>query len=45
MPSSAAELVELLDIETLDTDLFRGRSPDTDRQRDRIALRGFLYAH
>lgn len=33
MPSSAAELVELLDIETLDTDLFRGRSPDTDRQR------------
>jgi acyl-CoA thioesterase-2 len=33
MPSSAAELVELLDIETLDTDLFRGRSPNTDRQR------------
>jgi acyl-CoA thioesterase II len=33
MPSSAAELVELLDIETLDTDLFRGNSPDTDRQR------------
>jgi acyl-CoA thioesterase-2 len=33
MPSSAAELVELLDIETLDTDLFRGSSPDTDRQR------------
>jgi len=33
MPSSAAELVELLDLETLDTDLFRGRSPDTDRQR------------
>jgi acyl-CoA thioesterase II len=33
MPSSAAELVELLDIETLDTDLFRGTSPDTDRQR------------
>jgi acyl-CoA thioesterase II len=33
MPSSAAELVELLDIETLDTDLFRGGSPDTDRQR------------
>ena len=33
MPSSAGELVELLDIETLDTDLFRGRSPDTDRQR------------
>jgi acyl-CoA thioesterase-2 len=33
MPSSASELVELLDIETLDTDLFRGNSPDTDRQR------------
>src|SRR4051794_39302140 len=33
MPSSTAELVELLDIETLDTDLFRGRSPDTARQR------------
>jgi acyl-CoA thioesterase II len=33
MPSSAAELLEILDIEQLDTDLFRGRSPDTDRQR------------
>ncbi|MGC4111757.1 MAG: acyl-CoA thioesterase II [Nocardioides sp.] len=33
MPSSAEELVELLDLETLDTDLFRGNSPDTDRQR------------
>jgi acyl-CoA thioesterase II len=33
MPASAAELAELLDIETLDTDLFRGNSPDTDRQR------------
>jgi acyl-CoA thioesterase II len=33
MPSSAAELAELLDLETLDTDLFRGNSPDTDRQR------------
>jgi acyl-CoA thioesterase II len=33
MPSSAEELVGLLDIETLDTNLFRGRSPDTDRQR------------
>lgn len=33
MPSSAAELVELLDIEDLDTNLFRGRQPDTDRQR------------
>jgi len=33
MPASAQELVELLDIETLDTDLFRGRQPETDRQR------------
>jgi acyl-CoA thioesterase II len=33
MPSSTAELVQLLDIESLDTDLFRGNSPDTDRQR------------
>jgi acyl-CoA thioesterase-2 len=33
VPSSAAELLELLDIEDLDTDLFRGRQPDTDRQR------------
>jgi acyl-CoA thioesterase-2 len=33
MPASAEELVELLDIETLDTDLFRGNSPSTDRQR------------
>jgi acyl-CoA thioesterase-2 len=33
MPASAAELVELLDLESLDLDLFRGRQPDTDRQR------------
>ncbi|HET8664238.1 MAG TPA: acyl-CoA thioesterase II [Nocardioides sp.] len=33
MSSSAEELVKLLDIETLDTNLFRGSSPDTDRQR------------
>lgn len=33
MPSSAAELVELLDLEDLDVNLFRGRQPDTDRQR------------
>jgi acyl-CoA thioesterase-2 len=33
MPASAAELAELLDIEDLDTDLFRGRQPETDRQR------------
>jgi acyl-CoA thioesterase-2 len=32
MPSTA-ELVALLDIETLDTDLFRGNSPDTSLQR------------
>jgi acyl-CoA thioesterase-2 len=31
--ATAKELVELLDLETLDTDLFRGNSPDTDRQR------------
>ena len=33
MPASADELVELLDIESLDVDLFRGRQPETDRQR------------
>lgn len=33
MPSSAAELVELLDLEQLDLDLFRGRQPETDLQR------------
>ncbi len=33
MPASADELVELLDIERLDVDLFRGRQPETDRQR------------
>jgi acyl-CoA thioesterase-2 len=33
VPASAAELVELLDLERLDLDLFRGRQPDTDRQR------------
>jgi acyl-CoA thioesterase-2 len=33
MPASAEELVELLDIESLDVDLFRGRQPETDRQR------------
>jgi acyl-CoA thioesterase-2 len=31
--ATAKELVELLDLETLDTDLFHGNSPDTDRQR------------
>ena len=33
MPASAVELVELLDLETLDVDLYRGRQPDTERQR------------
>ncbi|QIX26596.1 acyl-CoA thioesterase II [Nocardioides sp. JQ2195] len=33
MPKSAEELVELLDIETIDTNLFRGRQPDTKLQR------------
>ncbi|MEI2712924.1 MAG: acyl-CoA thioesterase II [Nocardioides sp.] len=33
MSGSAAELLALLDLETLDTNLFRGRQPQTDRQR------------
>lgn len=33
MPASAAELRELLELEQLDPDLFRGRQPDTDLQR------------
>jgi acyl-CoA thioesterase II len=33
VPSSAGELVELLDLEHLDADLFRGRQPETQRQR------------
>ena len=33
MPKSAEELVELLDLETIDTDLFRGIQPDTMLQR------------
>jgi acyl-CoA thioesterase-2 len=33
MPASADELVALLDLESLDVDLFRGRQPETDRQR------------
>ena len=33
MSTSAQRLVELLDLETIDTNLFRGRQPDTDRQR------------
>ncbi|MBD8869598.1 acyl-CoA thioesterase [Nocardioides donggukensis] len=33
MPKSVAELVELLDIEDIDGNLFRGRQPDTELQR------------
>ena len=33
MPSSAAELVDLLDLETIDVNLFRGTQPDTMLQR------------
>jgi acyl-CoA thioesterase II len=33
VPASADELVELLSLEVLDRNLFRGRQPDTDRQR------------
>ena len=33
MPGSADELVELLDLEDIDDNLFRGRQPDTERQR------------
>ena len=33
MPASAAELVDLLDLERLDLDLYRGRQPDTSLQR------------
>ncbi len=33
MAGSAAQLVDLLRLEQLDVDLYRGRQPDTDRQR------------
>ena len=33
MPGSVAELVELLQLEDLDVDLFRGQQPETSRQR------------
>ncbi|MFC6153165.1 acyl-CoA thioesterase [Nocardioides yefusunii] len=33
MAGSAAQLLELLDLEVLDVDLYRGRQPDTQRQR------------
>ena len=33
MPSTAQALLDLLDLETIDLNLFRGRQPDTGRQR------------
>ncbi|MEO5852353.1 MAG: acyl-CoA thioesterase II [Nocardioides sp.] len=33
MPGSTGALVDLLDLETIDVDLYRGRQPETDRQR------------
>jgi acyl-CoA thioesterase-2 len=33
MPNSLAELLSLLELERLEVDLFRGRQPDTSRQR------------
>jgi acyl-CoA thioesterase-2 len=33
LPSSAEQLVELLDLETIDLNLFRGTQPDTILQR------------
>jgi acyl-CoA thioesterase-2 len=33
MPASASELLDLLDLEQLEVDLFRGRQPDTAMQR------------
>ena len=33
MPADARALVDLLDLEIIDTNLFRGRQPETDRQR------------
>jgi acyl-CoA thioesterase-2 len=33
VPASPAELVDLLDLETIDLNLFRGRQPDTQLQR------------
>ncbi len=33
MPASAAELVDLLDLETIDANLFRGKQPHTQMQR------------
>lgn len=47
MPQTAAELLDLLDIETIDVNLFRGRQPDTVRQRvfgGQVAAQAFLAA-
>ena len=33
MPGTTAALIALLDLEMIDDDLYRGRQPDTDRQR------------
>ncbi|HSS67659.1 MAG TPA: acyl-CoA thioesterase II [Nocardioidaceae bacterium] len=33
MPASVSELLDLLELERIDVDLFRGRQPDTARQR------------
>lgn len=45
MPQTAAELLELLDLETIDVNLFRGRQPDTSRQRvfgGQVAAQAYL---
>ncbi|MDF9715376.1 acyl-CoA thioesterase II [Nocardioides sp. ChNu-153] len=45
MPQTADELLDLLDIETIDVNLFRGRQPDTSRQRvfgGQVAAQAFL---
>lgn len=47
MTENAAELLDLLDIETIDVNLFRGRQPDTSRQRvfgGQVAAQAFVAA-
>ncbi|MDT9592490.1 acyl-CoA thioesterase II [Nocardioides zeae] len=47
MPQNAAELLDLLDLETIDVNLFRGRQPDTARQRvfgGQVAAQAFVAA-
>lgn len=47
MPTNASELVALLDLETLDNNLFRGRQADTTRQRvfgGQVAAQAFIAA-